>query len=171
MRQVITYLMIFLILAVSFSGCLNNNENSTEFTINDSISEVDSFESSGIYSDDVIPDFSNNSEVFGVYGGYDFAESEVVGMWENIEKQSDDMIFRSDHTYRYQLDSAGIGGGWIHYKWYEGTWKIENGNVVISLHGSAGTFEDAWVFTKNENGTMNCVNNAIFKKAESIVAS
>jgi len=166
----IGWLMIFLILVVSFSGCLGDDENMT--TENTSYVSVDND-----FSDEISQNTSSNfdeywnSEVFGTYNGYDFTESEVIGMWENLERKSDDMIFRPDYTYRYQLDTANLGSGMRRYEWYEGTWRIENGSLFISLDGQGQKFEDAWIFTKNENGTMNCLNDAVFEKAESIKVS
>jgi len=175
--KVIMYISIMFILAVSLSGCLSTDDADTlDYTkAEESDYERQLLEYLEEHTDDVnntTPQnpSSNYTEVFGTYQGYDFTDEEVIGLWENVEKSSDDMRFNSDYTYRYQLDTTNLGGGWRQYQWYEGTWRIEDGCILISLNNQAVIFEDAWKFTKNEDGTMNCVNNNIFKKSKPIIA-
>ena len=181
MKYGIVFLTIFLILVVSLSGCLSGTDSDSDSaneTLNESNFTGSNFTESGL--NEPISNESNSdsdifynypySEVFGTYSGYDFTESEITGMWENVERSSDDMMFHANYSYRYQLDTANLGSGWRQYEWYEGTWRIENGCIFVSLNGSFQYFEDTWIFTKNEDGTMNCVNNSIFKKTEPIVA-
>ena len=175
MKFGLIFLTIFLVLAVSLSGCLRSTDTDSEFT-NGTLNESNLNESSP--DESTLNESDSNSalfdkyiysEVFGTYKGYDFTENEITGMWENVERSSDDMMFHANHSYRYQLDTSNLGGGMRHYEWYEGTWRIENGCVFVTLDGYLQSFDDVWIFTKNEDGTMNCVNDSLFKKAEPIV--
>ena len=174
--KVIMYISIMFVLAVSLSGCLSTGDADT---LNHTEAEGSDYEGQLLEDLEKQPEgvnnttpqnSSNNTEVFGTYRGYDFTDKEVIGLWENVEKSSDDMRFNSDYTYRYQLDTTNLGGGWRQYQWYEGTWRIEDGCILISLNSQILIFEDAWMFTKNEDGTMNCINDKVFIKSKPIIA-
>ena len=155
-----------LILIVSLLGCLSSNENIDKEMIENNTPPEDI----ETQPEDANEISASLDDTFGIYKGYDFTDEEVAGLWQNIERSTDDMIFFADHTFRYQLDTDPHGGGWILFQWYEGTWRIEDGCVLISLNGQFGHFEDFWKFTKNEDGTMNCMDGKIFEKSKPIVA-
>lgn len=117
-------ILLLLFVAVLSSGCMEFNQNEVVF----------------------------NHELVGVWSNVEWNESGIrMEKVKKLEKNTYGYVFNSNGTMMARQNAGWCGTPPIVTADYDGTWKLEDGKILISLEYWGGQSTQEWVIANQNN--------------------